>query len=356
MNSRWTKTFPAAATFSCDLGSLGTWVGPRTGAAKRNQSQREEYVLRRLLVAWRRNGVLNYPFTLCASNQAPQQPDFVLTDPKNGRLGIEITEAGSEDWQAQLTQQEKQRNDGLGSHLMPLGSKQESTRDIQSAIRKKVLKAGGSAYQGTVCDLAIYDNTRPFHGLTIDDIRDLNSPDIPGRFKQVHLISGPFVYTDVLGNRPGCINVSTDYDIDFAEWISDQVESLRNGQVNRLDVESIIEELTALANRDRRALRSHLRVLLLHLLKWRHQPHQQSRNWRASIDNARTEIEELLASSPSLRRDLVGDATNEASALAWAYGKARQGAQRDTGLDLDAFPKDCPFPLDHILDENYLPN
>lgn len=356
MNSRWTRTFPADTTFSCDLGSLGTWVGPRTGAANRNQGQREDYVLRRLLVAWRRNGALNYPFTLCASNQAPRQPDFVLTDPKNGRLGIEITEAGSEEWQAQLTQQEKERNDGPASHLMPPGRKQESIRDIRSAIQKKVRKADGGAYQHTACDLAIYDNTRPFHGLTIDDIHYLNSPELHGRFKQVHLVSGPFVYTDVLGNDPGCIDVSTDYDIDFAEWIGNQVESLRNGQMNRLDIESIIEELTALANRDRRALRSHLRVLLLHLLKWRHQPDQRSRNWRASIDNARTEIEEILASSPSMRRSLDGDATDSASTLAWAYGKARQGAQRDTGLDLSAFPEDCPFSSNQILDENYLPD
>lgn len=356
MNSRWTKTFSAADTFSCDLGSLGTWVGPRTGPARRNQSQKEEYVLRRLLVAWRRNGALNFPFTLCASNQAPQQPDFVLTDPKNSRLGIEITEAGSQDWQAQMTQQERERNDGLTFHPMPVGKKEESIRDIHSAIRKKVRKASDGAYQNTACDLVIYDNTRPFHGLTIDDIQYLNSPDLHGQFKQVHLVSDLFVYMDVLGNSPRCINVSTDYDIDFAEWISNQVESLRNGQMNRLDVESIIEELTALANRDRRALRSHLRILLLHLLKWQHQPHQRSTNWQASIDNARTEIEELLASSPSLRRGLDCDTTNGASALTWAYGKARQGAQRDTGLGLDAFPKDCPFPLDQILDENYLPD
>ena len=356
MNSRWTRTFPAATTFSYDLGSLGTWVGPRTGAAKRNHGQRKDYVLRRLLVAWRRKGELNYPFTLCASNPASRQPDFVLTDPKKGRLGVKITEAGSEEWQAQLTRQEKEGNDVPAFRPLPLGSKQESIRDIQSAIRKKVRKAGGGTYRDTACDLAIYDNTRPFHGLTIDDIQHLNSPDLHGGFKQVHLVSGPFVYTDVLGNHPGCIDVSTDYDIDFAEWIGNQVESLRNGQMNRLDVESIIEELTALANRDRRALRSHLRVLLLHLLKWRHQPDRRSRNWRASIDNARTEIEELLASSPSLRRSLDGDATDSASALAWAYGKARQGAQRDTGLELGAFPEDCPFPLDRILDENYLPD
>ena len=325
--------------------------------AKRNQGQREDYVLRRLLIAWRRKGSLDYPFTVRASNQDPQQPDFVLTDPKKGRLGIEVTEAGSEDWQAQQTQRERERNDCPTSGLMPLGTTQESIEAVQSAIRKKVEKVDGGAYRDTVCDLAIYDNTRPFRRLTIDDIPHLNSPDLHGRFKRVHLISGLFVYTDVLGNRPKRINVSTDYDIDFTEWVTDQVERIRNGQMNRLDVESIIEELTALAISERRALRSHLRILLLHLLKWRHQPDQRSTSWRASIDNARTEIEELLASSPSLRRGLDGDATtNGVSALTWAYGKARQGAQRDTGLGSDVFPKDCPFPFDQILDGNYLPD
>ena len=56
---------------------------------------------------------------------------------------------------------------------------------------------------------------------------------------------------------------SEDYDIDFAEWVAGQVEILREGRLGELDVEAIMEELTGLARSDRRALRSHLRVLLL---------------------------------------------------------------------------------------------
>jgi hypothetical protein len=51
---------------------------------------------------------------------------------------------------------------------------------------------------------------------------------------------------------------------------------------------------------EKRALASHLRVLLLHLLKWQEQPARRGPSWRRSIRNARQEIEEIVAESPSL--------------------------------------------------------
>ena len=42
---RWSRTFREEATFSHDLGSVGAWVGPRAGPARRTQDQKEDYVL-----------------------------------------------------------------------------------------------------------------------------------------------------------------------------------------------------------------------------------------------------------------------------------------------------------------------
>ncbi|KJU85436.1 protein containing DUF29 [Candidatus Magnetobacterium bavaricum] len=41
----------------------------------------------------------------------------------------------------------------------------------------------------------------------------------------------------------------------------------------------------------------------MHLLKWQYQPNRRSESWRATIDNQRTDIELLLADSPSLKHN-----------------------------------------------------
>ena len=56
----WSRTLPTASSFSDDLGNLGSWVGPRTGADAGTHVQKEHYVLRRLLVAKRFQKKLNF--------------------------------------------------------------------------------------------------------------------------------------------------------------------------------------------------------------------------------------------------------------------------------------------------------
>jgi hypothetical protein len=84
----------------------------------------------------------------------------------------------------------------------------------------------------------------------------------------------------------------------------------------------------------------------VHLLKWKYQPEHQSPSWRASIYEARTQIEQLIEESPSLR-------SYPAERLAKAYAVACRKASIETGLpDL---PATCPWPIGQILDDGYLP-
>ena len=63
-----------------------------------------------------------------------------------------------------------------------------------------------------------------------------------------------------------------------------------------------IEELIdALSRSDKRALRSQLTRLMMHIIKWQIQPERRSRSWLATIENARIEIEELLEEEPHLK-------------------------------------------------------
>jgi hypothetical protein len=140
------------------------------------------------------------------------------------------------------------------------------------------------------------------------------------------------------------------YDQDFYTWTQEQAALLREGAWQDLDVINLAEEIESLGKNDRRALGSHLRNLMLHLLKWHYQAREEgpSTSWRSSIRNARADIAVLLEDSPSLRRVVPGLVTR------W-YGLARQDAADETGLPLAIFPETCPWTPEQILDEGFWP-
>jgi hypothetical protein len=94
------------------------------------------------------------------------------------------------------------------------------------------------------------------------------------------------------------------YEGDFAAWAEAQADALRAGRTDQLDLPHLAEEIGDLSNRERDALEPHLETLVMHLLKWRHQPDRCSRSWEATIRIARRNIAKLLRRSPSLRRGL----------------------------------------------------
>ncbi len=126
------------------------------------------------------------------------------------------------------------------------------------------------------------------------------------------------------------------------------VKALRQGDWAALDVENLIEEIEALGKSDRRAVKSRLEVLLMHLLKWQFQPEQRSRSWQATILEQRLRIADILEESPSLKNYWP-------TVLEAAYAGARRLAAIKTGLALEQFPVECEYTIGQILDEAYLP-
>lgn len=57
------------------------------------------------------------------------------------------------------------------------------------------------------------------------------------------------------------------YDQDFQNWINETIYQLENQQFDRLDIQHLIEELVDLGKSEKRALESHLMILIAHLLK-----------------------------------------------------------------------------------------
>ena len=138
-----------------------------------------------------------------------------------------------------------------------------------------------------------------------------------------------------------------EYDRDFYAWTLAQVGALRAKVRQALDRGHLAEEIEALGKSDRRALQSHLRLLLLHLLKVTHQ-RQRRLSWLRSLRNSREAIELVLGDSPGLRRELP-------DIIAWAYPKARRAAAEETRLPLATFPEQCPWNLDQLQDDDFLP-
>jgi hypothetical protein len=151
-----------------------------------------------------------------------------------------------------------------------------------------------------------------------------------------------FIQTDVMNQTRSL------YDQDFVGWTEQMVTALRQGDWAGLDIENLIEEVEALGKSDRRAIKSRLEVLLMHLLKWQFQPAQRSRSWEATILEQRMRIAEILDDSPSLKNYLP-------TVVEGCYGGARKLAAIETGLAIDEFPVDCGYAIGQLLNEDFLP-
>ena len=75
---------------------------------------------------------------------------------------------------------------------------------------------------------------------------------------------------------------------------------LKQGHIQEIST-GIEELIDALSRSDKRALRSQLTRLMMHIIKWQIQPEHRSRSWLITIENARIEIEELLEEEPHLK-------------------------------------------------------
>jgi hypothetical protein len=135
--------------------------------------------------------------------------------------------------------------------------------------------------------------------------------------------------------------MNTCYESDFYLWTQQQAGLLRQGLIATIDIENIAEEIESMGRSDKRALGSHLVVILTHLLKWRYQPGLRSGSWENSIDNGRFEVDEVLEESPSLKPQL-------AAKIQRAYPLSRRTASRETVLALTTFPEQCPFTVEQI--------
>src|ERR1700733_1614660 len=127
------------------------------------------------------------------------------------------------------------------------------------------------------------------------------------------------------------------YDVDETAWLEETADLIRQGRLDAVELDSLVEFLTDMARRDRREVFSRLVVLLSHLLKWEYQPDGRSGSWRGTILEQQRELRQLLES---------GTLRNHANAVfADAYADARKQAAAETGLAGVTFPEECAWDL-----------
>jgi len=141
--------------------------------------------------------------------------------------------------------------------------------------------------------------------------------------------------------------MKTLYDQDFYLWTQKVGQQLAAGKWDEIDIGNLIVEISDLGSNDKHALKSNLRIVLLHLLKWQFQPSYRSNSWLSSIVEHRQRIEELLEKSPSLKPYLE-EVFDE------VYLKAVKGAEKQTGIARSVFPDACPYTLSQVLDLDFL--
>ena len=126
------------------------------------------------------------------------------------------------------------------------------------------------------------------------------------------------------------------------------VNLVRRGNFAEIDTDNLAEELESLGRSEKREFLKRLKVLLVHLLKWRHQPVQRSISGQAAIMTQRDDIRLLLEDNPSFRR--LGP-----EILERAYPLASKKAAFETGIDIRYYPDVCRYAYEQVMDDDFWP-
>jgi len=133
------------------------------------------------------------------------------------------------------------------------------------------------------------------------------------------------------------------YDRDLYSWAVEQAALLRAGRISEIDALNIAEEIDDVGNELYFRFESALRIILLHLLKWDHQPQRRSCSWWSSITVQRNQVRRLLQKNPGLKSSVP-------QAFEAAYEDARAEAASQTRLNPRAFPANCPYSFRDIME------
>lgn len=139
------------------------------------------------------------------------------------------------------------------------------------------------------------------------------------------------------------------YHQDYYLWLEKTTNLLRQGDLSCIDSINLAEEVEDMGRSEKRAIYSNLKILFVHLLKYKYQPQKISNSWKVTIREHRQRLRKAFQESPSLEKYFQDIFTE-------SYRDAREIAADETGLNLTTFPIDSPFIPEETLSFEYLPN
>src|SRR5215813_14824269 len=81
--------------------------------------------------------------------------------------------------------------------------------------------------------------------------------------------------------EPGRANARM-YEQDVYAWAQTTAALIRAGKWHEVDAASVAEEVESVGASEYHTVSSAIYQILVHLLKWRYQPHRRSRSWQSS--------------------------------------------------------------------------
>lgn len=138
------------------------------------------------------------------------------------------------------------------------------------------------------------------------------------------------------------------HDKDVYGWAVHTAQLLKDKKMNEVDFDGIIEELEEMGGSNENQLINRLAQLIFHLLKWQFQPDFRGRSWLGTIEEQRKRTKILIKKNPSLKSKLD-------ESLIDAYDIALSLVRKETPLDLNLLPAECPYTFEQIIDNEFYP-
>ncbi len=157
---------------------------------------------------------------------------------------------------------------------------------------------------------------------------------------------------------PSADGLRSEYERDFYNWLSGQIEIVRAGEAQRLDLPHLLEELEALGSSERRELANRLETIIEHLLKYEYGLNRDpARGWKRTIRTQRGRLDYHLKQSPSLKR-FIPRMLEDRYAFARAIVLESFEEHEETRLEhyRSVLPETLSYTPDQVLDVEWLPS
>lgn len=135
---------------------------------------------------------------------------------------------------------------------------------------------------------------------------------------------------------------------DVYGWAVHTAQLLKDKKMSEIDFDHIVEELEEMVSSNETQMINRLTLVLTHLLKWQFQPNMRGHSWVYTIREQRKRTKIHLRKNPSLKNKLD-------EILVDAYDIAISEAAKEAGLDEKAFPTECPYTFDQIMNDEFYP-